>query len=99
MDITEIARAYLAHNAAESGADEVIRDLLAEIERISALWIAETRENERLRALLTDAPVLVINERYAAVIGEDVCLAYMQAIREWHPKVQAALTGDSVGEK
>lgn len=56
-------------------------------------------EVERLRALLTDAPVLIINERYAAVIGEDVCLAYMQAIREWHPKVQAALTGESVGEK
>lgn len=31
-DVVARAKDYLAHNAAESGADELIRDLIAEIE-------------------------------------------------------------------
>jgi flagellar biosynthesis regulator FlbT len=44
-----------------------------------------------LRALLADAPILVINERVARMFEEGVCLEYMKQVREWHPKVKAAL--------
>lgn len=47
---------------------------------------------ERLRALLTDAPILVIDERAATLLGEDVALAYRAAVLEWHPKAKAALS-------
>ncbi len=34
MDIVAFAKSYLASNAAESGADELIRDLIIEVERL-----------------------------------------------------------------
>lgn len=52
---------------------------------------AQRAEIERLRRLLVDVPVLIINERNARVLGEKEALGYMQALREWHPKVQEAL--------
>lgn len=56
-------------------------------------------ENERLRALLEDTPVLVIDARAAKLLGEDVALAYRAAVMEWHPKLKAALeqNGDDHG--
>ena len=38
MDITEAAKSYLDHNAAESGADELIRDLIHEVERLRSVF-------------------------------------------------------------
>ena len=34
MDILELAKDYLAKNAAESGADEIIRELVEEVRRL-----------------------------------------------------------------
>ena len=36
-DIVDLARDYLAHNAAESGADVLIKDLTDEVERLRRL--------------------------------------------------------------
>ena len=48
-------------------------------------------EIELLRRLLTETPVLIIDERAARLMGEDKALAYMEELRKWHPRVQAAL--------
>lgn len=55
------------------------------------------QEIGRLRRLLIDAPVLIIDERNARLLGEQEALVYMQALRAWHPKVQAALGLDEKG--
>lgn len=56
----------------------------AEIER---LWAV----NDRLRALLHEAPVIVIDERNAALRGEDELVKYARDIRAWHAAVKATL--------
>lgn len=40
-DIVERAKLYLAHNAAESGSDALIMDLVAEIESLRKSWLED----------------------------------------------------------
>jgi ABC-type sugar transport system ATPase subunit len=57
-----------------------------EIERLRA-------ENDVLRGLVRDAPIILIDESAAEVRGEEKLVAYIQAVREWTPKAKAALDG------
>lgn len=96
----------------QGGYDDAAREAIKAMQEptATALWRAAEeahsmladgepyeREIERLRRLLIDAPVLIIDERNARALGEQEALVYMQALRAWHPKVQAALGLDEKG--
>lgn len=48
-------------------------------------------EIEKLRALLRDAPILVIDVKAAHARGEKEAVEYARLVVEWHPKAKAML--------
>lgn len=62
MDIVEQAKAYLAQNAAESGADALIRELIAEVESLRSQFFGGVAEVLK-KATDTNQIVREANER------------------------------------
>jgi len=76
------------HENAASAYESSYRVSITELE---TELTAAKEENERLRALLIGTPVLIIDEMASNLLGEDHAVAYMKLLREWKPKVDAAL--------
>ena len=72
---------------------KTLRDQAASESVLPDHWMmkAAADEIERLRALLHDAPILIIDKRAAALLGEKEAIAYATAVEAWHSKAKVAV--------